>query len=138
MQLNFPVVFFLLCLVPLGIFLLIRYKYLNKYEELKETPCVSAGGWSAQASGTRIELTRACAPCTRRLKEPDTKPLHPDVLSSTYSQEKGPMHNYLDEFLSAIRVFGFLEKPVSVPTLASCRPRVGTSLPVGRRLYRLN
>jgi hypothetical protein len=43
-QLNFPVVFFLLCLVPLGIFLLVRYKYLNKYEELKETPCVLPRG----------------------------------------------------------------------------------------------
>jgi hypothetical protein len=29
------------------------------------------------------------------------------------------MHNYLDEFLSAIRVFGFLEKPVCVPHLSA-------------------
>jgi len=45
-----------------------------------------------------------------RLAKPDKKSLHPDVLSDNSS---APLHNYLDEFLSAIRIFGFLEKPVS-------------------------
>jgi lysophospholipid hydrolase len=35
--------------------------------------------------------------------------LHPDV---NKSEESASFHNYLDEFLQAIRVFGFLEKPV--------------------------
>lgn len=43
------------------------------------------------------------------LPKPDSKPLHPDVLSDSSS---APLHNYLDEFLAAIKVFGYLEKPV--------------------------
>ncbi|CED84317.1 patatin-domain-containing protein [Phaffia rhodozyma] len=80
-QLNFPIVLFILCLIPVGFFLLVRYKYLTKYTELKEDP----------------------------LSKSDTNSLHPDVLSETATK---PLNNYLDEFLSAIRVFGFLEKPV--------------------------
>lgn len=39
----------------------------------------------------------------------DAKELHPDV----NTPETPPnFHNYLDEFLEAIRIFGFLEKPV--------------------------
>ncbi|KAI5124113.1 hypothetical protein M0805_000927 [Coniferiporia weirii] len=48
------------------------------------------------------------------LKEPplvksDAKELHPDVNTT-----EGPpnFHNYLDDFLEAVRIFGFLEKPV--------------------------
>lgn len=50
-----------------------------------------------------------------KLKEPpllktDAQELHPDV----NTPEAAPaFHNYLDEFLQAVRVFGFLEKPVS-------------------------
>ena len=50
------------------------------------------------------------------LKEPpllktDAKELHPDVNTTD-----GPpnFHNYLDDFLQAVRIFGFLEKPVCV------------------------
>ena len=49
-----------------------------------------------------------------QLKEPplpkaDAQELHPDV----NTPEQAPtFHNYLDEFLQAVRVFGFLEKPV--------------------------
>ncbi|EKM61421.1 uncharacterized protein PHACADRAFT_135056 [Phanerochaete carnosa HHB-10118-sp] len=49
-----------------------------------------------------------------KLKEPplvkaDAQELHPDV----NTPESAPaFHNYLDEFLQAVRVFGFLEKPV--------------------------
>lgn len=48
------------------------------------------------------------------LKEPpleksDAKELHPDV-NTTESPPN--FHNYLDDFLEAVRIFGFLEKPV--------------------------
>ena len=52
-----------------------------------------------------------------KLKEPplvktDAQELHPDV----NTPETAPtFHNYLDEFLQAVRVFGFLEKPVRPP-----------------------
>ncbi|KDQ14464.1 hypothetical protein BOTBODRAFT_187823 [Botryobasidium botryosum FD-172 SS1] len=43
------------------------------------------------------------------LEKPDGQELHPDV----QGEDPPPaFHNYLDEFLQAIRVFGFLEKPV--------------------------
>ena len=59
----------------------IRFRYLNKYTQLKEPPLVKA----------------------------DAQELHPDV----NTPEQAPaFHNYLDEFLQAVRVFGFLEKPV--------------------------
>jgi lysophospholipid hydrolase len=51
-----------------------------------------------------------------KLKEPplvkeNAQELHPDV----NKQDDPPaFHNYLDEFLQAVRVFGFLEKPVSL------------------------
>ncbi|KAI0964373.1 hypothetical protein AcW1_001208, partial [Taiwanofungus camphoratus] len=49
-----------------------------------------------------------------KLKEPplpkaDAQELHPDVNTP---DQMPAFHNYLDEFLQAIRVFGFLEKPV--------------------------
>ncbi|KAF8326402.1 uncharacterized protein EI90DRAFT_3146562 [Cantharellus anzutake] len=43
------------------------------------------------------------------LSRPAIEPLHPDVQGN---EAREPFHNYLDEFLLAIRVFGFLEKPV--------------------------
>ncbi|KAG6854161.1 hypothetical protein C0991_010072 [Blastosporella zonata] len=42
------------------------------------------------------------------LVKPDVNELHPDV----NSDPPPPFHNYLDDFLQAVRVFGFLEKPV--------------------------
>ncbi|KAI0316483.1 hypothetical protein OF83DRAFT_1126430 [Amylostereum chailletii] len=43
------------------------------------------------------------------LTKPDAQELHPDVNTT----DAPPVfHNYLDEFLQAVRVFGFLEKPV--------------------------
>ena len=45
------------------------------------------------------------------LTKPDAQELHPDVNTS---DAPPTFHNYLDEFLQAVRVFGFLEKPVSV------------------------
>lgn len=43
------------------------------------------------------------------LGKPTALELHPDV---NKSEEPNAFHNYLDEFLQAVRVFGFLEKPV--------------------------
>ncbi|KAI0031137.1 patatin-domain-containing protein [Vararia minispora EC-137] len=43
------------------------------------------------------------------LTKPDTQELHPDVNTAATPPV---FHNYLDEFLQAVRVFGFLEKPV--------------------------
>lgn len=50
------------------------------------------------------------------LKEPplpkvDAQELHPDVNSPDQPPD---FHNYLDEFLQAVRIFGFLEKPVGL------------------------
>lgn len=43
------------------------------------------------------------------LHKPDANELHPDI----NSPDPAPVfHNYLDDFLQAVRVFGFLEKPV--------------------------
>ncbi|KAG7099787.1 hypothetical protein E1B28_001599 [Marasmius oreades] len=42
------------------------------------------------------------------LPKPDAKELHPDV----NTDPPPSFHNYLDDFLQAVRVFGFLEKPV--------------------------
>ncbi|KAF9024101.1 patatin-domain-containing protein [Hymenopellis radicata] len=43
------------------------------------------------------------------LVKPDATELHPDVNTP---DPPPTFHNYLDEFLQAVRVFGFLEKPV--------------------------
>jgi lysophospholipid hydrolase len=43
------------------------------------------------------------------LVKPDANELHPDVNTT---EPPPAFHNYLDDFLQAIRVFGFLEKPV--------------------------
>lgn len=43
------------------------------------------------------------------LERPSAIELHPDV---NKAEEQTSFHNYLDEFLQAVRVFGFLEKPV--------------------------
>lgn len=55
-----------------------------------------------------------------KLKEPpllkaDAQELNPDVNTP---EQMPAFHNYLDEFLQAVRVFGFLEKPVSLSNCA--------------------
>ncbi|KAI0783411.1 patatin-domain-containing protein [Abortiporus biennis] len=72
-------IIFALSLVALNYW--IRFRYLNKYTDLKEVPLVKA----------------------------DAQELHPDVNTPEVTPA---FHNYLDEFLQAVRVFGFLEKPV--------------------------
>ncbi|TBU49283.1 patatin-domain-containing protein [Dichomitus squalens] len=70
---------FLACAVALNYW--IRFRYLNKYTQLKEPPLIKA----------------------------DAQELHPDVNTP---EQQPTFHNYLDEFLQAVRIFGFLEKPV--------------------------
>ena len=64
----------------------LRWRYLDKYKELKEPPLVKA----------------------------DAQELHPDVNTP---EQTPAFHNYLDEFLQAVRIFGFLEKPVRFPLI---------------------
>jgi len=45
------------------------------------------------------------------LRKADAQELHPDVNTT---DPPPAFHNYLDEFLQAVRVFGFLEKPASM------------------------
>jgi lysophospholipid hydrolase len=62
----------------------IRFQFLSKYEELKELP----------------------------IGKPDVAELHPDAQGS--DDAPASFHGYLDEFLSAVKIFGFLEKPVRI------------------------
>lgn len=48
----------------------------------------------------------------RSLSPPDAHLLNPSLSLPDDFSRPTPFHNYLDEFLSAIRIFGFLEKPV--------------------------
>ncbi|KAG6851376.1 hypothetical protein H0H93_005774 [Arthromyces matolae] len=90
---NFAVIFFL---SGVALSYWIRFRYLNDYAQLKEPPLV----------------------------KPDVNELHPDVntgerlvifsysttfLTHSSHQEPPPtFHNYLDDFLQAVRVFGFV------------------------------
>ncbi|GAA5976276.1 hypothetical protein JCM11641_001102 [Rhodosporidiobolus odoratus] len=80
------VVFFLL--LSSGASYLWKVRYLNRYTELRH---LEGGNYRRKAE---------------REGEGD---LHPDLTSDPAS---AGFHNYLDEFLSAIKVFGYLEKPV--------------------------
>ncbi|PWN38990.1 hypothetical protein IE81DRAFT_326984 [Ceraceosorus guamensis] len=85
LQLNFPslALLFLACLV--AAFVWLRYRHLNRYERLREVPLAKDEGFN----------------------------LHPDVGANDDDDGRGNgFSNYLDEFLQAIRIFGFLEKPV--------------------------
>ncbi|CAO1630888.1 unnamed protein product [Sympodiomycopsis kandeliae] len=83
LQLNFPALFILFLAAVVSVLFWLRYKH-RSYERLKEVP----------------------------LKTDDGFNLHPDIHSSAPDEKQGPFHTYLDEFLQAIRIFGFLEKPV--------------------------
>jgi hypothetical protein len=52
------------------------------------------------------------------LVKPDANELHPDV---NIPEPPPVFHNYLDDFLQAIRVFGFLEKPVRMRLVGDAR-----------------
>ncbi|GAA5909018.1 hypothetical protein JCM6882_004969 [Rhodosporidiobolus microsporus] len=72
-------------IVSAGLSYVWKVRYLNRYTELRDLP----GG--------------------NRIKGDEGFDLHPDLATD---QASSGFHNYLDEFLSAIKVFGYLEKPV--------------------------
>lgn len=85
LQLNFPSLALLFIAALIAAFVWLRYRHLNRYERLREVPLTKDEGFN----------------------------LHPDVAAAGDDADRGNFHNYLDEFLQAIRIFGFLEKPVS-------------------------
>ncbi|SPO44833.1 related to NTE1 - Serine esterase [Moesziomyces antarcticus] len=84
LQLNFPSLALLFLTSLVSAFIWLRYRHLNKYERLREVPLTRDEGFN----------------------------LNPDVASAGTDNDRGSFHNYLDDFLQAIRIFGFLEKPV--------------------------
>ncbi|GAC97027.1 potential cyclic nucleotide-binding phospholipase [Pseudozyma hubeiensis SY62] len=84
LQLNFPSLALLFLTSVVSAFIWLRYRHLNKYERLREVPITRDEGFN----------------------------LNPDVASAGGDNDRGSFHNYLDDFLQAIRIFGFLEKPV--------------------------
>ncbi|SNX82618.1 related to NTE1 - Serine esterase [Melanopsichium pennsylvanicum] len=84
LQLNFPSLALLFLTSLVLAFIWLRYRHLNKYERLREVPLTKDEGFN----------------------------LNPDVASAGGDHDRGSFHNYLDDFLQAIRIFGFLEKPV--------------------------
>ncbi|OCF45992.1 lysophospholipase NTE1 [Kwoniella heveanensis CBS 569] len=90
-SLGFPhfLAFFLGLL--LALFFLVRYRYLTRYTQLKEPALPPPSPPSLNA-----ELL------------PDT----PGLGLTDNRRRSGSFHNYLDDFLAAIRIFGYLEKPV--------------------------
>ncbi|WVR06474.1 lysophospholipase NTE1 [Kwoniella sp. DSM 27419] len=90
-SLGFPhfLAFFLGLL--LALFFLVRYRYLTRYTQLKET---------ALPPPSPPSLTAELLPDTPGLGLTDKR------------SRSGSFHNYLDDFLAAIRIFGYLEKPV--------------------------
>lgn len=84
LQLNFPSLALLFLTSLVSAFIWLRYRHLNKYERLREVPLTRDEGFN----------------------------LNPDVASAGGDHDRGSFHNYLDDFLQAIRIFGFLEKPV--------------------------
>ncbi|KAK0551517.1 phosphatidylcholine and lysophosphatidylcholine phospholipase [Tilletia horrida] len=85
LQLNFPVLALLFMASIIAASVWLRYGYFNKYERLREEPLAKDEGFN----------------------------LHPDLVTAGPSEDRGTgFQSYLDEFLQAIRIFGFLEKPV--------------------------
>ncbi|WFD22846.1 hypothetical protein MEQU1_001523 [Malassezia equina] len=83
-KVTFPVLA-LWCIGATAVILMwLRYWHWNRYEYVREAPI------------------RKIAPSELT---PDVAPIPPE-------EERGSFHSYLDEFLQAIRIFGFLERPV--------------------------
>lgn len=84
LQITFPSLLVLFLGALIAGLLYLRYRH-RSYERLKEQPIKTDEGFN----------------------------LHPDLNQETTGEKQGPFHSYLDDFLQAIRIFGFLEKPVS-------------------------
>ncbi|WVQ65631.1 lysophospholipase NTE1 [Kwoniella botswanensis] len=91
-SLGFPHFLALFAALLLGLFFLVRYRYLTRYTKLKEP---------ALPPPSPPSLTAELLPL-------DT----PGIGINDKRSRSGSFHNYLDDFLSAIRIFGYLEKPV--------------------------
>nr|XP_019012887.1 lysophospholipase NTE1 [Kwoniella pini CBS 10737]OCF51668.1 lysophospholipase NTE1 [Kwoniella pini CBS 10737] len=91
-SLGFPHFLALFAGALLGLFFLVRYRYLTRYTKLKEP---------ALPPPSPPSLANELLPL-------DT----PGIGLSDKRSRSGSFHNYLDDFLSAIRIFGYLEKPV--------------------------
>ncbi|EIW67695.1 hypothetical protein TREMEDRAFT_72160 [Tremella mesenterica DSM 1558] len=89
-SLGFPALLGLFMSLSVAIVLVIRYRYLTRYTQLKE-------GALPPPSPTSLST--------------ELLPLATVGLNDTRSRAS-PFHNYLDDFLAAIRIFGYLEKPV--------------------------
>jgi len=83
-KVTFPILALWCFGVTAAVLLWLRYWHWNRYEYVREAPI-------------------------RKL--PPTA-LTPDVAPIQREDERGSFHSYLDEFLQAIRIFGFLERPV--------------------------
>ena len=83
-KVTFPVLALWCFGVSALVLLWLRYWHWNRYEYVREAPI------------------RKLAPSA----------LTPDVAPIQHEDERGSFHSYLDEFLQAIRIFGFLERPV--------------------------
>lgn len=85
LQLTFPYLMLLTVGCLAGVIVWLRYRHWNRYEHFREEPI---------------------------RKQEETYHLLPDGGGDAHEEERGSFHSYLDEFLQAIRVFGFLERPV--------------------------
>ncbi|WFC97520.1 hypothetical protein MYAM1_000234 [Malassezia yamatoensis] len=85
LRLSFPILLLCLILCGIGIMLGLRYGYWNRYEKYRGDPIH---------------------------KNENAYNFHPDVAAESTDEDRSGFHWYLDEFLQAIRIFGFLERPV--------------------------
>jgi lysophospholipid hydrolase len=91
-SLGFPSLLFLFGTSLLALLFVIRYRYLARYTQLKEP---------------------ALPPPSPSTLTTELNPLTGGGLGlADYKSRSSTFHNYLDDFLAAIRIFGYLEKPV--------------------------
>lgn len=89
-SLDFPTLLALFVGAMIAATFIVRYRYLARYTQLKEPDLPPA---SPQATTELLPLSNAALQLNERSRN-------------------APFHNYLDDFLAAIRIFGYLEKPV--------------------------
>ncbi|KAJ3090881.1 phosphatidylcholine and lysophosphatidylcholine phospholipase [Quaeritorhiza haematococci] len=85
---TFPTLVTVFLSLSLGIWFLIRYRYLTKYSRLPEPPT------PAKHAGVPFDL-------------------HPDAaVDDTHDRAQGYPDEFMSAFLSSIKVFGYLDRPV--------------------------
>lgn len=90
-SLTFPILLSIFLASAGAAFFVIRYRYLARYTQLKETALPPP------------------SPPSIPTDLPDIPGLD---IPGRLERRSSAFHNYLDDFLSAIRIFGYLEKPV--------------------------